>query len=71
LHSERIRSFEDGRFYHVITNGKNIMPSYAAQISREERWAIVNYIRVLQKAKNATASELEMISKETGTNVAN
>ena len=71
LHSERIRNFEDGRFYHVITNGKNIMPSYAAQISREERWAIVNYIRVLQKAKNATAAELEMIIKETGTNVAN
>ncbi len=71
LHSQRIRSFEDGRFYHIITNGKNIMPSYAAQISRKERWAIVNYIRVLQKAKNATASELEMILKETGTNVAN
>jgi mono/diheme cytochrome c family protein len=71
LHSQRIRSFEDGRFYHIITIGKNIMPSYAAQISREERWAIVNYIRVLQKAKNATAAELEMIIKETGTNVAN
>jgi mono/diheme cytochrome c family protein len=71
LHSHRIRSFEDGRFYHVMTNGKNIMPPYASQISREERWAIVNYIRVLLKAKNATASELEMIIKETDTNVAN
>jgi mono/diheme cytochrome c family protein len=71
LHSQRIRGFEDGRFYHVITNGKNIMPSYTAQISREERWAIVNYIRVLLKAKNATASELEMIMKETDINVAN
>lgn len=71
LHSQRIRNFKDGRFYHVMTNGKNIMPSYAAQIDRNERWAIVNYIRVLQKAKNATADELEMISKETGTNVAN
>ena len=71
LHSQRIRNFEDGRFYHVMTNGKNIMPSYAAQISREERWAIVNYIRVLLKAKNATASELEMITKETDKNVAN
>jgi mono/diheme cytochrome c family protein len=71
LHSQRIRSFEDGRFYHIITIGKNIMPAYASQISREERWAIVNYIRVLQKAKNATAAELEMIIKETGTNVAN
>ncbi|MCH9029448.1 MAG: DUF3341 domain-containing protein, partial [Bacteroidetes bacterium] len=71
LHSQRIRNFEDGIFYHVITNGKNIMPSHASQISREDRWAIVNYIRVLQKAKNSTASELEMIIKETGTNVAN
>ena len=71
LHSQRIRSFEDGKFYHVMTNGKNIMPSYASQISREDRWAIVNYIRVLLKAKNATASELEMIIKETDTNVAN
>ena len=71
IHSQRIRNFEDGRLYHIITDGKNIMPSYAAQISREERWAIVNYIRVLQKAKNASTAELEMISKETGTNVAN
>ncbi|MCH7770954.1 MAG: DUF3341 domain-containing protein [Bacteroidetes bacterium] len=71
LHSQRIRNFEDGIFYHVITNGKNIMPSHASQISREDRWAIVNYIRVLQKAKNSTASELEMIIKETGKNVAN
>ena len=71
LHSQRIQNFEDGRFYHVITNGKNVMPPYDAQISREERWAIVNYIRVLQKAKNATTEELEMITKETGTNVAN
>lgn len=71
LHSQRIRNFEDGRFYHVITNGKNIMPSHASQIKREERWAIINYIRVLQQAKNATASELEMMNKESGTNVAN
>ena len=64
LHSNRIRNFEDGRIYHVITNGRNVMPSYAAQVDREERWAIINYIRVLQKAKNATESELEMITKE-------
>ena len=69
LHSERIRNFEDGHIYHIITNGKNIMPSYAAQISRGERWAIINYIRVLQKAKNPTKDELEKSMKETGTNV--
>lgn len=71
LHSQRLRDFEDGMLYHTITNGKNIMPSYAAQVEREERWAIVNYIRVLQKAKNVSGEELEKIIKETGTNVAN
>lgn len=71
LHSARIREFEDGRIYHVITNGKNVMPSYAAQVNREERWAIINYIRVLQKAKNATEEDLELVKKESELNAAN
>ncbi len=64
FHSNRIRNFEDGRIYHVITNGRNVMPSYATQVNREERWAIVNYIRVLQRAKNATEEEIKMANKE-------
>jgi hypothetical protein len=71
LHSNRIRNFEDGRLYHVITNGRNVMPSYSAQVNRNERWAIVYYIRVLQKAKNATDEELEMANKESEINAAN
>ena len=71
LHSARIREFEDGRIYHVITNGKNVMPSYATQVNREERWAIINYIRVLQKAKNATEEDLELVKKESELNAAN
>jgi mono/diheme cytochrome c family protein len=61
LHSDRARGFSDGWIYHVITNGQNIMSSYAPQITRMERWAIVNYIRVLQRAKNATDSDLEFV----------
>lgn len=63
LHSERARNFSDGMIYHIITNGQNVMPSYASQISREERWAIVNYVRVLQRSKNASDSDL-LLSKE-------
>ncbi|MGE5811019.1 MAG: quinol:electron acceptor oxidoreductase subunit ActD [Ignavibacteria bacterium] len=59
LHTDRARNFTDGRIYHIITNGQNIMSSYSSQITREERWAIVNYIRVLQRAKNAKESDLE------------
>jgi len=71
LHSKRARDFSDGMIYHIITNGQNVMPSYASQITREERWAIVNYVRVLQRAKNASDSDLIEMNKETGSNVTN
>ncbi len=71
LHSKRARDFSDGMIYHIITNGQNVMPSYASQITREERWAIVNYVRVLQRAKNASDSDLIEMKKETGSNVTN
>ncbi|MBT8386660.1 MAG: DUF3341 domain-containing protein [Ignavibacteria bacterium] len=61
FHSNRARDFSDGMIYHIMTNGQNIMPSYTSQVTREERWAIVNYIRVLQRAKNANDSDLKMI----------
>ena len=35
------------------------MPSYAPQISSEDRWAIIQYIRVLQRAQNVKESELK------------
>lgn len=63
LHSTRAREFSDGMIYHIITNGQNSMPSYSSQIPSEERWAIVNYIRVLQRAKNAKNSDIEQIQK--------
>lgn len=71
LHSSRAREFSDGQIYHVITNGQNIMPSYASQITREERWAIVNYVRVLQRAKHAKDSDLQVVNKENLSNASN
>jgi mono/diheme cytochrome c family protein len=64
LHSDRARNFPDGMIYHIITNGQNVMPSYASQVTREERWAIVNYIRVLQRAKNASESDVKFAKSE-------
>ena len=71
LHSKRAKDFSDGMIYHIITNGQNVMPSYSSQVTREERWAIVNYVRVLQRAKNASDSDLIEMNKETGNNVTN
>ena len=58
LHSDKVREWTDGSIFHVITEGQNVMPSYAAQISRDERWAIVHYVRVLQRAHYAKESDL-------------
>ncbi len=59
LHSDKVRNWSDGRIYHVITEGQNVMPSYAHQLSRQERWAIVLYIRALQRSLNAKESDLQ------------
>lgn len=59
LHSEKVKNWKDGRIFHVITDGQNVMPSYSSQLKSEERWAVVNYIRVLQRALNAKESDLK------------
>lgn len=59
LHSDKVRQWPDGSIYHVITVGQNVMPSYQYQITREERWAIVHYIRALQRAHNAKETDLQ------------
>lgn len=46
----RLREARDGYLYHVITNGYGIMYPYGNRIEVEDRWAIVSYLRVLQRA---------------------
>ncbi len=38
----------DGTMFHSINFGKNLMGSYASQLSRQQRWMIIHYIRTLQ-----------------------
>ena len=44
-----VLNWEDGRIFHIITVGRARMRPYAAQITEEERWAIIHYIKLLQK----------------------
>lgn len=59
FHSEKVRNWPDGRIYHVITEGQNLMPSYASQIPAEKRWAAIHYIRVLQRAEGAAKEDVD------------
>ncbi len=58
LISQQIRDYPDGTIYWVITKGKNSMPSYAADLSPDERWAVIHYVRALQRALNAKDEDL-------------
>ncbi len=50
----------NGRFYHSIMYGKNMMGSYADKLSYEERWQVIHYIRSLQaKSKDLVYNHLE------------
>src|SRR5215831_18911798 len=47
-HQDRLRQAPVGHFFDVMTNGWGAMPPYASQISVEDRWKIIAYIRALQ-----------------------
>ena len=42
--SQRLMAFPPGRLFHVITAGAGKMPSYAGQLSSDERWKVVTYV---------------------------
>jgi len=55
FHDDRLRTAPVGHFFDAITNGWGAMPSYAAQIPVQDRWAIIAYIRALQFSQNLGA----------------
>jgi mono/diheme cytochrome c family protein len=57
-HTDRIRNVTDGYIYDVIANGIRNMPGYSQQIPVKDRWAIVAYVRALQRSQNATEADV-------------
>lgn len=50
LASPEVKAYSDGRIFYAITAGRGVMGPYQGQIPNEKaRWAIVNYVRTLQK----------------------
>jgi mono/diheme cytochrome c family protein len=58
-----------GHYYQVVANGFGLMPGYGAELSVEERWAVVAYVAALQLSQSAPislvpASERERLIRE-------
>ncbi len=58
LLEDRIVQFADGEIFHVISEGRRTMPAYKYQVSIEDRWAIIAYLRVLQRAAHGTMNDV-------------
>lgn len=50
INGANILNMTDGEIYHIISVGRNRMPNFRAHLPPTERWAVVNYVRVLARA---------------------
>ena len=53
IHEDRIKAYPDGEYFDIISNGRRNMKGYKTQIAERDRWAIIAYMRVLQRQDGA------------------
>ncbi len=58
LHDKRIVELQDGEIFNTITYGKNLMGAYGPNITVEDRWAIIAYLRALQLSRLGTMDDV-------------
>lgn len=58
---EEFVNASNGRYYHAIMYGKNLMGAYKDKLSDQERWEVIHYIRSLQ-AKSLTLEYSEEVN---------
>jgi mono/diheme cytochrome c family protein len=64
FHDQRLRDMPDGEIFTTMSNGLRNMPSYKHQVSVADRWAIIAYIRALQRSQNATITDVPADRRE-------
>jgi cytochrome c553 len=57
-HQDKYRQMADGQIFNTITHGYNTMMAYGDKVTVKDRWAIIAYIRALQKSQNARIEDV-------------
>jgi mono/diheme cytochrome c family protein len=60
LLADRAVQMKDGQMFHVLTYGQGNMPSFSAQLSRDDRWSVILHVRMLQRPYDPTRSKEEI-----------
>ncbi len=58
IHADHVREQPVGQLFHTISHGVRKMPAYGHQIVPEDRWAIVMYLRALQRSQHASIEDV-------------
>jgi mono/diheme cytochrome c family protein len=58
LHDKRLVEMTDGELFYVITNGRNNMGAYGPNVTIQDRWAIIAYLRALQLSQLASIDDV-------------
>jgi mono/diheme cytochrome c family protein len=64
FHDDRLRQIPEGEIFNTITHGKGNMLSYADKLEPADRWAVVAYVRALQRAQTGTAADVTPANKK-------
>jgi mono/diheme cytochrome c family protein len=57
-HDDRLRKMAEGEIYNTITNGKGQMNPYADKLLPADRWAVIAYVRALQRAQTGSLADV-------------
>jgi hypothetical protein len=58
FHDQRLVEMSAGEIFNTITYGKNLMGAYGPVVPIEDRWAIIAYLRVLQRSQLANLDDV-------------
>jgi mono/diheme cytochrome c family protein len=67
FHQEKVLKYPDGQIFDVITNGSGLMSGYRWPIPPADRWAIVAYVRELERKRLESAPSTSAAGAESGT----
>ncbi|MEX2381369.1 MAG: cytochrome c [Opitutales bacterium] len=67
FHVDPIREMPNGQLFNIITEGSRLMGAYGDKITPEDRWAVIAYVRALQRSRQGTVEDVpEEIRTELG-----
>ena len=60
FHDDRLRAMFEGEIFNTVSHGKNTMLGYADKLSPDDRWAVIAYVRALQRAHHAKIDDVPL-----------